>query len=78
MNINYLRNFYVSRVTYLTTPRSAPEFGHNFDCFRDPIVGLLVQVVILAKVCFKRHQIKLLCAYVPYLARILRVLNYTK
>jgi hypothetical protein len=24
MNINYLRNFYVSRVTYLTTPRSAP------------------------------------------------------
>ena len=26
MNINYLRNFYVSRVTYLTTPRSAPAF----------------------------------------------------
>jgi hypothetical protein len=24
MNINYLRNFYVSRVTYLTTARSAP------------------------------------------------------
>ena len=24
MNINYLHNFYVSRVTYLTTPRSAP------------------------------------------------------
>jgi hypothetical protein len=27
MNINYLRNFYVGRVTYLTTPRSAPETG---------------------------------------------------
>ncbi|CAB4000247.1 retrotransposon-like family member retr-1 [Paramuricea clavata] len=39
------------------------KFGHNFDCF--------------PKVCFKRHQIKLLCAYVPFLARILRVLNYT-
>jgi hypothetical protein len=26
MNINYLRNFYVSRVTYLTTPRSAPAW----------------------------------------------------
>jgi hypothetical protein len=26
MNINYLRNFYVSRVTYLTTPRSAPGY----------------------------------------------------
>ena len=25
----------------------------------DHIVGLLVQVVILAKVCFKQHQVKL-------------------
>jgi hypothetical protein len=28
MNINYLRNFYVSRVTYLTTPGSAPDAIH--------------------------------------------------
>ena len=34
MNINYLRNFYVSRVTYLTTPRSAPDPPMNNNYHR--------------------------------------------
>jgi hypothetical protein len=31
VNINYLRNFYVSRVTYLTTPRSAPAMSNRLN-----------------------------------------------
>jgi hypothetical protein len=45
-------------------------FWHYLDCFRDPTICILVQVVILAKVYSNDNGFYVLCAYVPILASI--------
>jgi hypothetical protein len=55
MNINYLRNFYVSRVTYLTTPRSAPACDvFQFNIF--VIFAVFVQLIIIFAILWNYQE----------------------